>query len=148
MSPAINRGLRKAARTVMQVVAAGGATVLVNHLADGMGETAKLSVLLGWLLVVTFAQNALETAGRVPVMLPSPGLVVTKAAGAVVDKAVATVPAVATDVGATIDGTTGVFTEVAGPVIDTAGETVGSVTGMVGDLLGDGEETAPKEPPL
>lgn len=132
MSPALRRGLAKAGRTLLQVVAAGGLTALVDALAEDLDPTAQLAIAAGWLLVVTFAQNTLETAGKLPVLLPSPGLV-TDTAGGAVTTAVGTVDAVVEAPG-----------RVVGPVLDTAGRVVGGVTGAVGGLLGGpGDDSAP-----
>lgn len=119
MSPAIIRGFKKAMRTAAQMITSGGLTALVNAVAHGLGPAAQLAVAAGWMYVVTFAQNAGEAAGKIPVLLPTSGLVPT--AGSV-SPAVGTVEAVA-------DGQTG---EVSGTVTDMAGGVVGEVVGQLG----------------
>lgn len=127
-SPALNRGTKKALRTLVQMIVSGGLTALVNTLASGLEPTTKLMVAAGWMFIVTFAQNNLETAGAIPTLLPTAGLV-TSAAGTVVATTVATVDAVAE--------TAGDVTGVVGEVVDTAGQVVGAVTAPVGGLLDD-----------
>lgn len=117
MTPGLYRGLRKALRTIVQLVAAGGLTAAVNAFADGLAPNMKALVGAAWLVAVTFAQNAAETAGRIPVLLPTPGLV--PSVGAVAGTAVGTVET----------------------AVDVAGDSIGDVTGTVesvaGDLLGE-----------
>lgn len=127
MTPAFQRGVRKAARTLLQVIAAGGLTALVNALAEGLPATANLAVAAGWLLVVTFAQNMLETQGSIPTVLPAPGLVTMKP-GAVVTRTVGTVGSATARAGGAVAGT------------------VADVTGGVSDFLGPRTEEAMKHP--
>lgn len=119
MSPAIQRGFKKAMRTAAQMITSGGLTALVNSIVHGLGPVAQLVVAAGWMYVVTFTQNSLETAGKIPVLLPTSGLVSTAGAAA---PAVGTVEAVA-------DSQTG---EVTGTVTDTIGGVVGEVVGQLG----------------
>lgn len=131
-SPAINRGTRKALRTLVQMTVTGGLTglsnVVINLAGRKLGPEWQVALAAGWLFVVTFAQNSAETAGIIPTLLPSPGLV-TSAAGAVAATTVATVDAVTETVGD--------VTGVVGEVVDTAGQVVGAVTAPVGGLLDD-----------
>lgn len=117
MSAAFQRGWRKAARTVLQMAAAGSLTAIVAAVADGLNPTVAGVVLAGWGVLVTFLQNYLETAGTIPTLLPTPGLV----------------PSAAPMVGHTV-GT--VETEV-----DQVGDMVGEVSGTVestgGELMGE-----------
>ncbi|MGH9226170.1 MAG: hypothetical protein ACRD2W_20835 [Acidimicrobiales bacterium] len=69
---------RKALRTALQVVVSGALTGLVTALADLSPEWRPV-ILAGWLVVVTWGQNALEARGAVPTLLPSPP---TRGAGA------------------------------------------------------------------
>lgn len=116
-SVAIHRGSRKAIRTLVQIIASGGLTAAVDVLAGGLSPNAKVLVGAAWLVVTAFAQNALESNGTIPALLPTPGLVGSE--GAVAGKAVGTVDAVAEKVG------------------DTVGEVTGTVTSTAGELLGE-----------
>ncbi len=62
----MNRTTSRGLRTLLQLVAAGGLTALVNAIAEGLTPNVKAIVLAGSALVVTLAQNLLETAGKVP----------------------------------------------------------------------------------
>lgn len=125
MKPALDRGLRKAGRDLLQVVAAGGATALVTMLTGHLNPELAVAVAFAFKLLVTFAQNTAETAGKIPVVLPSPGLVTTTAGGAV-SKVVGTVDTVAEGAG-----------QVVGDVVDTAGKVVGGIAGTAGGLTGE-----------
>jgi hypothetical protein len=128
MKPALNRGLRKVGRDLAQVVAAGGATAVVAMLTGHLHPEVAVIVAFGFKLLVTFLQNTGETAGAIPVLLPSPGLITTSAGG-LVGKAVGTVDAVTEGTGSVV-----------GEVLNTAGKAVGGVAGAVGGLLGDVED--------
>lgn len=119
MTPALERGLKKAMRTAVQMIASGGLTALVDALAGGLEPTTRLVVAAGWLFAVTFCQNVAETAGKIPVLLPTAG-VLAHAGGGVAAVAGGTVEAVV--------ATTG---EVVGDVVDIAGRIVGDVTGQI-----------------
>lgn len=123
MNPALNRGLKKAGRTIIQMVASGGMTALVNALAHGLDPTAQLAVAAAWMWLVTFLQNAGETKGIIPILLPTPGLI-TKTAGGLVDTTVGVVDTVAVGGG-----------QVVGDVIDTTGKVVGGIAGTATGLL-------------
>lgn len=73
MNPALSRGAKKAIRTVIQITAGGGLTALVDVIAGGMQPNTKLLVLTAWTVVITFAQNTLETAHVIPTLLPTTG---------------------------------------------------------------------------
>lgn len=118
MSPALNRGVRKAVRTLLQLAAGGALTAAVNQFADGLSPNAKVLVLTGWTVIIALIQNTAETSGKVPVVLPAPGLVTT-APGRVVAKTVGVVDATAETLGGAI------------------GDVEGVVTDMTGDLLGE-----------
>lgn len=117
MNAALHRGWRKAARSLLQLVAGGALTAAVNQLADGLSPNTKIYVLASWTVLIALAQNWAETAGRIPVLLPTPGLVPSVA------------PVVAPAVG------------VVETTVEKIGDTVGDVTGVVesleGDLLGE-----------
>jgi hypothetical protein len=72
MSPALNRGLRKGARTILQLVAGGALTALISAAAGGLSATSQALVLGAWTALVAAAQNALEAAKKIPVLLPTP----------------------------------------------------------------------------
>jgi phage-related protein len=116
-SPAVSRGLRKGLRTVVQVAAGGALTALVTAVAGGLAPSTQAIVMGAWIAFVAFSQNWAETAGKVPVLLPTPGLISSVGDGVAV--AVGTVDAVAEKVG------------------DTVGEVTGTVQSVTGELLGE-----------
>lgn len=132
-SPAASRGARKALRDAFQavvaVVAAGGASLVIDLVVGHVDPVVGVVLAFVFKIMVAYAQNYLETAGKVPAMLPSPGLVTTTAGG-LSGKVVATVD--------TVVETTEGAAAVVGDVIDTAGKAVGAVTGIVEnvELLG------------
>jgi hypothetical protein len=140
-SPAQSRGLRKATRDAFQaglaVVAAGGATALIEVVIGSVNNLMVAAVLtLVFKVLIAYAQNYLETRGSIPAMLPTPGLI-TESVGGVVGKVVGTVDAVTgTQLTTTVGDATSATTQVVGTVLDTAGKTVGGVAGTVGGLLG------------
>jgi len=113
-SPALSRGLRKGLRTVVQLAVGGALTAAVTALAGGLAPNTKVYVMTGWTVAIALLQNGLETAGKIPVLLPTPGLVPS---GGPVPVAVGTVDAVAEKVG------------------DAVGEVTGTVEGLTGELL-------------
>lgn len=115
MNAAASRGLRKGVRTLVQTIASGGLTALVTLMAGGLSPSSSVLLMAIFTAVVALAQNYLETSGRIPTLLPSPGLVV----GPVADVAVATVEATADVAGGIV-----------GEVLDTAGDVIGVVTGQ------------------
>lgn len=118
MSAGLQRGWRKSARTIAQVIAGGALTALVTEIVGGLPPATQGLVMGAWVAVVAFVQNWAETAGAIPTLLPTPAVVVGPVGGA----AVATVEAVADETG-----------DIAGDVLDTAGEVVGTVTGQLDD---------------
>lgn len=112
-SAAWYRGWRKAVRTGAQLVAAGALTAAVNTFADGLAPNTKVYVLAGWTVLVALAQNTLETSGRIPTLLPTPGLV----------------PSVAPVAGRAVG--------VVETTIDTVGDAIGDVEGIVEDTAGE-----------
>jgi hypothetical protein len=123
MSAALQRGWRKAARTVLQMAAAGSLTAVVAAVADGLNPTVAGFVLAGWGVLVTFLQNYLETAGTIPTLLPTPGTVPSRGVAPV---SVGTVATTVEDVG----GDTSV---VVGTVEGLEGEVLGEVSGVFDD---------------
>lgn len=113
MNPSLHRGIRKALRTLLQLTAGGALTAAVNQLADGLAPNSKVYVLAGWTVLIALAQNSLETAGKVPVLLPTPGLV--PSTGKLAEKAVGVVET----------------------TVDKAGDAIGDVEGVVADLHGE-----------
>jgi len=71
MSPALRRGIRKALRTVVQLVAGGALTALVSMVAGGLSAAAQGTVMAAWTALVALAQNTAETAGKIPTLLPT-----------------------------------------------------------------------------
>lgn len=65
----MNRTLSRTLRTLVQLVAAGGLTALVNTIADGLTGNAKAIVLSVSALAVVVAQNLLEGAGVIGTVL-------------------------------------------------------------------------------
>jgi len=67
----MNRPTRRALRTLLQLIAAGGLTALVSVLADGLSPywAGVVTILAG--VVVTFTQNYLESTGTIPTILPT-----------------------------------------------------------------------------
>lgn len=124
MSPALNRALRKAVRTLLQMAAAGGLTALVDLAAHGLAPGAAAAILVVWGTLVAFLHNFLETQGLIPALLPAAGLVTTSVGGLV-----------AKTVG-TVDAVTEGATHVVGDVVSTSGKVVGGVAGTVGGLVG------------
>jgi hypothetical protein len=118
-NPGLIRGLKKAARTLIQLAAAGALTALIDLLAHGLAPQAAGALMTFWTALMAFLQNYLETNGTIPAILPATGLVTTTVGGAVTN-VVGTVDAVKTDVN-----------QVTGQVLDTAGGLVGSVSGLV-----------------
>lgn len=66
----MSNALRRAVRTLVQLVAAGGLTGIVNAIAGGLSAQAAAVVLAASTFVATWAQNALESHGLIPTMLP------------------------------------------------------------------------------
>lgn len=71
MSAAVSRGWRKGVRTVAQLIGGGALTALVGAFAD-LSPNWKAVILAAWTAVVAGVQNTLETAGTIPVLLPTP----------------------------------------------------------------------------
>lgn len=117
-SPALHRGWRKAARTLLQVIASGGLTAAVDTVAGGLSPNGKVIVAAAWLILVTFAQNALETRGTVPVVLPTPGLVPSAKN---VAQNVAVVDTAVEKVGGAVGDVTGVVTSLGGELLGEVG---------------------------
>ena len=113
MNAALHRGWRKAARTLIQLAVGGALTAAVDVLASGLAPNTKVLVMTGWTALIALLQNTLETGGKIPVLLPTPGLVPS-------------VGPVSKNVG------------VVDTAVDTAGDLVGDVTGTVTDVIGGG----------
>lgn len=60
---------RRALRTGLQLIAAGGLTEVVDSVAEDLDGTPKALLFLGLAFVVSWAQNELEDAGRIPAIL-------------------------------------------------------------------------------
>ena len=118
MSPAIHRAWRKGARTVLQLIAGGALTALVTAVAGGLDAKTQAVVMGAWTALVAALQNGLETAGKIPTLLPTPGLV--PSAASVVATAVGTVETA-------VDQAGGGVGEVQGTVTDQTGALMGEV---------------------
>lgn len=116
MSPALNRGLRKGLRTLIQLGAGGALTAAVNVLADGLSPNTKILVMTGWTVAIALLQNTLESAGTVPTLLPTPAIVTEAPAAAV--------------------ATAGAVVEM---TMEETGKIVGEVIDVVDDTLGNGD---------
>lgn len=118
-SAAIHRGGRKAIRDLLQsvaaIAAAGGATALIDLITGSVKP--ELGVVLAFVFKVLFAflQNSLETAGKIPVVLPTPGIV--PSAGGVVAKATGVVETTVEEVNGVVGDVTGVVTDLAGGLL-------------------------------
>lgn len=134
MTAASSRGTRKALRDLFQsalaVLAAGGATAVIELLVDSMNPAYGVVIAFVFKILIAYAQNYLETAGKIGVLLPTTGLITTKPADAIVATTVGTVDAVT-------DAAGGAIGTVTGAVIDTGGNVVGSVTSQVGGVIED-----------
>lgn len=64
--------LRRAFRGLLQIVAGGGLTALVNEASAGLDGTWKSAVFLVSTFLVTWAQNELEDMGAIPALLKAP----------------------------------------------------------------------------
>lgn len=115
MTPGLTRGLKKGLRTVAQVAAGGGLTLLVTALTGTMTPTTAALVMGAFTAFVAFSQNWAEGAGKVPVLLPTPSLI----------------PGPAADAVATVEATADTAGEIVGEVLDTAGDVVGEITGQL-----------------
>jgi hypothetical protein len=110
MSPALHRGLRKGIRTGVQLVAGGALTALVTAIAGGLSPATAAIVMGAWTVVVAAAQNAGEAAGKVPVLLPTPGIV--PSAGKAIQPAIGTVDTAVEKIGDAVGDIEGVVQSV------------------------------------
>lgn len=121
MTPGLTRGIKKGLRTLAQAVAGGALTAIATSVLSGEIRLGQGVMMALWIVIVAFCQNWAEGAGKIPVLLPSPGLIpVTDKVGTVLTPAVGTVEAVADTAG-----------EVTGTVSDIVGDAAGSVTGLI-----------------
>ena len=67
----MNDATRRAVRTLLQMIAAGGLTALVNQFATDVPARYAPYVLVGFTLLTSYAQNYAEDAGWVPSVLKS-----------------------------------------------------------------------------
>jgi hypothetical protein len=68
----MNRTVSRGLRTLLQLVAAGGLTALINAVAEGLPGNVKAIVLAVSALAVTVAQNLLEAHDVIAPVLESP----------------------------------------------------------------------------
>lgn len=66
--------VRRAVRTLGQLIASGALTYVVGLIADGLEPATAAIVLALWQVVVTAVHNYLEDAGIVPTVLKAPPL--------------------------------------------------------------------------
>jgi hypothetical protein len=106
---------------VAAVLAAGGATAVIELVVDNVNPTYGVVMAFAFKILIAYAQNYLESAGKIPVLLPTPALVpVAEAADAVVAPVAGAVEAVADEAG-----------KVTGTVTDVTGGVIGRVTGLL-----------------
>lgn len=124
-SPAQSRGLRKGTRDAIQavvaIVAAGGATAVIDLLVGSVSPAVGVLLAFAFKILIAYLQNFLEAKGTIPVLLPTPALIpVAATADAVLAPVAGAVEAVADELG-----------QVTGTVTDVTGGVVGKVTGAV-----------------
>ena len=61
--------VQRVMRTVLQLVAAGGLTALTNQVASDLPVSYSAYFVIFWTVVVTTAQNYLESTGKIPTIL-------------------------------------------------------------------------------
>jgi hypothetical protein len=69
---ALQHGLRRGARTVLQLVAGGALTAVVAAIVHGLAPGSEAVIMATWTAIVAALQNGLEQAGRIPTILPTP----------------------------------------------------------------------------
>lgn len=65
----MSKALKRATRSLLQFVAGGGLTALVNQLVVGLDPQTAVTVTVAFGTFISFLQNALEDAGWVPKVL-------------------------------------------------------------------------------
>lgn len=65
----MSQALRRAGRTLLQFIAAGGLTALVAALVDGLDVKSATLALAGFQALVGYIQNLLEDKGAIPAIL-------------------------------------------------------------------------------
>lgn len=73
--------VRRALRTLMQLVASGGLTALVDKLVGGMDPAYVAIVMAVWQVAVTFAHNWLEDNTAFPTVLKASSSTLPPGAG-------------------------------------------------------------------
>lgn len=129
-----SRGLRKLGRTILQWAVSMGSTGLTALVSEALGvefgPTAAVAFQAFWLFFYTYFQNNLETAGKIPVLFPAPGLISSSLAPADGGSPDLT-PAIAPTAAATVDAVADPAGQVLGEVTDLTGDVVGTVTGQL-----------------
>lgn len=120
MSPAASRAVRKGIRSLLQAIGGGGLTALVAVVAGGLSPGQAALLTGAFTAIVAVVHNYLETAGTIPVLLPTPGLLTAEPSTAITTKVVGTLDATSATIG-------GVVTD----VVDTAGKVIGGVVGTI-----------------
>ena len=65
----MSKALKRAVRSLLQFVAAGGATALVNQLVVDLDPKTAVTVTVAFGTFISYLQNALEDAGVVKKVL-------------------------------------------------------------------------------
>jgi hypothetical protein len=141
------RSLRKAVRDAFQallaVLAAGGATVAFETFIGTLAPAYSGLLAIALKIVIAYAQNYLETAGRIAVMLPTPGIV--PVVPEVEDGNPANGLPMAAPVGGIVEAAVDDAGALVGQVKDTKGAVVGDVIGAVAKPLA--KKSRAKKPP-
>ena len=132
MSIAFIRGWRKGVRSFLQTLAGGGFTGVIALLAGGLSPLMASILTIGSGAIIAYLQNYLESAGKIPILLPTPGLVSPVMAPTVADPVIA--PPAAATVDAVVDGSGNVTGNV---VAVDSGTVIGTVSGEVPEASSD-----------
>lgn len=65
----MNKAVKRAVRSLLQFVAAGGVTALVAQLTGSLEPATAVTVTVAFGTFISYLQNALEDAGVVPKVL-------------------------------------------------------------------------------
>jgi len=128
----IRKGLRDALQAAIAVVAAGGATVAFETFVGTLAPAYSGLLAVAFKIFIAYLQNYLETAGKIPVLLPTPGLV-SPVLAPVTDAVKDITPIVAPAAEAVIDAVVDPVEGIVGTVTDLTGDVVGKVTGLLPD---------------
>jgi hypothetical protein len=119
MNAPLYRGTRKALRDLLQAVAAvaaaGGTTALIDVVVDSVNPATGVVLAFVFKVLFAFLMNWAETAGKIPTLLPTPGLV--PSVGAVAGKTVGVVETTVDTVGGTVGDLEGIVEDTAGGLL-------------------------------